>query len=87
MSLALTADAPTAILHYRHVNQAAPWQSLEMTLDGADHHAELPATYTDSPYPLQYYFEVHPAEGRPWLYPGLDADLSNQPYFVVSHSR
>ena len=39
--------------------------------------------YTDSPYPLQYYFELRDARGHAWLYPGFRADLCNQPYFVV----
>jgi hypothetical protein len=39
-----------ARLFYRHINQAEYWQSTnDMT---------VPGSYTDSPYPLQYYFEV-----------------------------
>ncbi len=83
--LDVTVDAPTVRLYYRHVNQAEPWQSLDMTSSGDRHRAEIPSMYTDTLYPLQYYFEIHPREGRPWLYPGLDEDLSNQPYFVVRH--
>jgi hypothetical protein len=45
--------------------------------------AAIPADYTQSPYPLQYYFEVFEAGGAA-LYPGFSPDLSNQPYFVVS---
>ena len=83
LTLTCSAGAPTVRLHYRHVNQAGLWQSVEMTALGGENHAEIPAMYTASPYPLQYYFEVRPAAGRPWLYPGLDEDLSNQPYFVI----
>jgi len=83
LALDVTTDAPAVRLHYRHVNQAEPWHVLGMTATGAAHHAEIPAAYTDSPYPLEYYFEVRPAGGRPWLYPGLDDAFSNQPYFVV----
>jgi hypothetical protein len=42
----------------------------------------IPASYTESPYPLQYYFELRDANGAT-LYPALSAGLSNQPYFVL----
>jgi hypothetical protein len=73
--LKATCDAPGR-LWYRHVNQAERWISAELK-DGA---ATVPAAYTDSPYPLQYYFEF-----RTFLYPGLGPDLTNQPYFVVRY--
>jgi hypothetical protein len=38
---------------------------------------------TSTPYPLQYWFELRTASGHAWFWPGLDADLSNQPYFVM----
>ena len=43
----------------------------------------IPGEYTDSPYPLMYFFELHANNGQAWFSPGLTADLSNQPYFVV----
>ena len=46
----------------------------------------VPAGYTEAPYPILYYFEVHSAAGST-IYPGFDADLSNQPYYVVRSSR
>lgn len=70
-------------LWYRHVNQAERWQSVAMERTGADRRAAIPASYTDSPHSLQYYFEVRMAPGRAWLYPGFAPDLANQPYFVV----
>ena len=33
--------------------------------------AAVPADYTGSPYPLQYYFEVRDSQGRCRLLPGL----------------
>jgi hypothetical protein len=45
--------------------------------------ASIPAAYTDSPYPLQYYFELRTGPGTAWLYPGLGTNLAAQPYFVV----
>ena len=70
-------------LYYRHVTQAERWLSMEM--EGADrrYRAAIPAGYTASPYPLQYYFECKDGPEKAWLYPGFAADLANQPYFVV----
>jgi hypothetical protein len=84
-SLALHAatDAKSGRLYYRHVNQAERWESAELR-DGA---AAIPAAYTDSPYPLQYYFEFHTGPDKAFLYPGFAPDLANQPYFVASRRR
>jgi hypothetical protein len=43
----------------------------------------IPGSYTDTPYPLQYYFELSDEAGRAWLFPDLGANLSEQPYFVL----
>ena len=72
----------SALLWYRHVNQAERYQSIEMRLEDAQAHAAIPASYTDSPFPIQYYFELS-QEGRAFLYPSLGSELTNQPYFVV----
>jgi hypothetical protein len=70
-------------MHYRHVNQAESYETAPMVRDGNALTAEIPGRYSDSPYPLQYYFELRRDAGAAWLYPGFAADLSNQPYFVV----
>ncbi len=75
-----------AQLHYRHTQQAEAWRSTPMAASSGCHTGEIPGAYTDSPYPLQYYFEVRRESGRPWLHPGFAADLANQPYFVVASS-
>lgn len=69
-------------LHYRHVNQAESWLSVETKqLDGR-FVGRIPAAYADGAYPIQYYFAV--ADGAASrLYPGLNDSFSNQPYFVV----
>lgn len=74
-----------ARLWYRHLNQAERWQTMEMLrLTESDRfRASVSAAYADSPYPLQYYFEVSLNPEHVWLYPGFDATLANQPYFVV----
>ncbi|GAA2093792.1 hypothetical protein GCM10009841_03760 [Microlunatus panaciterrae] len=70
-------------LHYRHLNQGEDWVVTEMVGDGERQAASIPACYTDSAYPLTYFFTVHHRTGDAWLVPGLDRTLSNQPYHVV----
>src|SRR5439155_21520181 len=70
-------------LFYRHVNQAERYESVEMQRQDNRYGATLPGSYTDSNYPLQYYFELKQGPDIAGLYPGFTADLTNQPYFVV----
>jgi hypothetical protein len=53
-----------------------------MELKDGSYHATIAGNYTDSAYPLEYYFELKRGNSA-WIYPGLSADLANQPYFVV----
>jgi hypothetical protein len=75
----------SARLYYRHVNQAELWRSEEMQWRENSYRAAIPAEYTASPYPLQYYFELRDEPDNAWLYPGFGPELSNQPYFVMRH--
>jgi hypothetical protein len=70
-------------LYYRHVNQAERFESVEMELQSGKFRGTIPAAYTDSVYPLQYYFEISESEEKVGLYPGFAQDLANQPYYVV----
>jgi hypothetical protein len=74
-----------ARLWYRHFNQAERWQTMEMLpLPDSDRfRASLPASFTSSPWPVQYYFEARLGPERVWLYPGFDSTRANQPYFIV----
>ncbi|MEK7676394.1 MAG: twin-arginine translocation signal domain-containing protein [Verrucomicrobiota bacterium] len=74
-----------ARLHYRRVNQAEECQIVEFAAKENRYRQTIPGQYTNSPYPLMYYFELHDRNGQAWLYPGLASDLSNQPYFVLHH--
>jgi hypothetical protein len=65
------------------VNQAERWRAELMQAEGGRWRAEIPHEYTQSPYPLQYYFELRAAPGSAVLYPGLGDDLTGQPYFVA----
>jgi hypothetical protein len=47
------------------------------------HYAVIPAGYTKSEFPLQYYFEIRKTKSEASLYPGLGDDLTSQPYFVL----
>ena len=88
-ALALELMGPilaSARLHYRHVNQAERWQSVVMDRKGNVYVAVIPSEYTDSPFPLQYYFELKSAPDLAWVYPGFPADLAGQPYHVIRSS-
>jgi hypothetical protein len=84
--LALTITTPTtvteAILWYRHVNHGERWLSTPMQKVLSSHKAAIPATYTNSPYPLQYYFELRTATSAT-LHPPFNPTWSNQPYYAV----
>jgi hypothetical protein len=71
------------ILRYRHVNQAETYCQTSMERDAISYHAAIPASYTDSAYPLEYFFVLRGQDDHAWLYPGFERDLANQPYFVV----
>jgi hypothetical protein len=70
-------------LHYRRVNQAERWQSEHMQSNGRLWRAAIPSEYTQSPYALQYYFELKEAPESAALYPGFSEQNTGQPYFVV----
>jgi len=90
VSIALTVrnrDAMAVRLRYRRVNQAEACVVADMAGGGGCFEATVPGDYTDSPYPLQYWFELRDASGEAWPWPGFNAELSNQPYFVVRQAR
>lgn len=72
----------SAQLFYRHVNHGERWRSMAMSQEGDSYRAAIPAAYTSSPYPLQYYFVLQNGT-QTALYPGFNITLSNQPYFAV----
>jgi hypothetical protein len=77
---------PTAVnLRFRRVNQGEVWQSTPMVLMQETFRGQIPGRYADSSFPIQYYFEMRPHSGAPFLYPGLGLNptLYTQPYFVV----
>jgi hypothetical protein len=87
IELRLDEPADSVHLYYRHVNQAERYQTVAMEGAGGKRTATIPSAYTDSAYPIEYYFEVAVAPGRKVLHPGLSPSLTQQPYFVVRQSR
>jgi hypothetical protein len=85
LALAFPADQPQKAvrLFYRRVNQAEVWHAVPMQASAGSWQGEIPATYTDSAYPLQYYFEPTDPAGVAWIYPGVGTALARQPYLVL----
>jgi len=83
VEFAAEKDYASVRLHYRHVNQAERWQNEPLQSDGRVWRSEIPSEYTQSPYALQYYFELKEAPESAALYPGFGEQLTGQPYFVV----
>jgi hypothetical protein len=73
----------TVTLHYRHLNQGEPYESVPMTGEGGEFSATIPGAYTDSDYPLSYYFVLTAESGDAWIAPGLEHSLADQPYHVI----
>jgi hypothetical protein len=63
-------------------DQAEAWQVADASPETGGFAASIPAVYTGTTFPLQYYFELRGAQ-RADLFPGLAGDLANQPYFVT----
>jgi hypothetical protein len=77
----------TVILHYRHVDQGERWKQMEMQRGDSGFAVAISAEYTQSPFALQYYFELRDESGVAWLYPAFNAALSNQPYYAVEREN
>ncbi|MBS7701599.1 MULTISPECIES: hypothetical protein [unclassified Chelatococcus] len=74
------------ILRYRHVNQSETHRSVAMTRASSNWIATIPAAFTDTAFPIQYYV-VASAGGRQWPLPGLGVGLDQRPYFVARQER
>ncbi|MFC1762805.1 hypothetical protein ACFL6U_12100 [Planctomycetota bacterium] len=80
-------EADEVHLYYRHVNQAVNWQVATMKTDGEKYVAIIPGHYTQTRYPMEYYFAIDTGQKGIALYPGLDENLANMPYYVVRQKR
>ena len=70
-------------LRYRHVDQAERWQRLAMRANGKAFSTEIAGIYTQSPFAIEYCFELYTKDNAAWLAPGFNAALSSQPYYTV----
>jgi hypothetical protein len=86
LSFTAPTSTTTSILWYRHVNHGERWNSVPMQKAGSSYSGVVPASYTNSPYPMQYYFELHTIDAAT-LHPPLNPTLSNQPYYSVMPAR
>lgn len=69
-------------LHYRQVNQSINWKKIKLNKKFNNFSANIPAPYTKTPFPIQYYFEFTD-ENVSSFSPGLTMNLSNQPYYLL----
>ena len=87
LSAGLIAKRAAAVrgvsLRFRPVNQALAFRTSEMTRSGDTFTVRIPNADLDGAYALAYAFVVRETSGVAWRYPGLGADLCQQPYFVV----
>ncbi len=85
--LSLRLSAPESVtrvlLHYRRVDQAENYVVVAMEQQGSQYSTSVPAAYTQTEYPLEYFFEVNNVDGTAVLHPGFTPGLTSQPYFVV----
>ena len=88
LPLALVASgqdgADSVHLYYRHVNQGERWVSVAMQRSQNGYKAAIPGEYTNSVYPLQYYFVLRRGADAAWFFPSFNASLSNQPYYAIA---
>ncbi|HWB87218.1 MAG TPA: hypothetical protein VG675_23945 [Bryobacteraceae bacterium] len=85
LNILLTLEKPAASvkLYYRHVDQAERYEAVEMEAQQRRYRSSIPGSYTNSVFPLEYYFEVRESPESATIYPGLSANLTQRPYFVV----
>ena len=83
IKISIEQTIESVVLYYRHVNHAERFKTVEMQRTNKSYRATIPADYTDTLYPLQYYFEVREKPDNAWLYPGLTVNLTQQPYFIL----
>jgi hypothetical protein len=86
LTIATPAVVTGSTLWYRHVNHGERWLSAPMQKTGNAHRASVPGSYTNSPYPLQYYFELRMADAA-ILHPPFNPTLSNQPYYAIMQAK
>ena len=69
-------------LHYREVNQSKKWIKRKLVKIKNVYNVTIPANFTDTDYPIQYYFEFENKQFSSFA-PGFNKFLSNQPYYLL----
>jgi len=72
-------------LHYRKVNQLEKWHKQQINLKNNNFIGIIPSGYTNTNYPLQYYFEFND-KNISFFAPGFNNSLSNQPYYTLRNN-
>jgi hypothetical protein len=83
IEIKITNKCKRVELYYRQVNQSKRWQTNELEFDGGSFKGEIPANYTSSRFPLQYYFKIEMDSNEKVLFPAFNESLSNVPYYVL----
>jgi len=85
VALEISGDAlPASVrLAYRRMNHAETYKYLDMDRATGKFTASIDGTYSASPYPLQYYFEVQGDQNRAAIFPGFEPGFTGQPYYVI----
>lgn len=73
-------DAGT--LYYRHLNQGERYATLPLVKQDAGLVATIPAAYTKTNFPIQYYFELR-NDASASMYPGFKENFTGTPYFLI----
>jgi hypothetical protein len=58
---------------------------VDMVKEGAVFTGLIPADYTNSPFPLAYYFEISTRDGA-FRHPGFQSDFLGTPCFIVQQA-
>ena len=85
LTVRVMAEAPESVksmrLRYRHLTQFEDYQSVEMTFDekAKEYSAQIPESFRDAKWKLQYFVEVIGKNGSGRMYPDLETET---PYVV-----
>ena len=70
-------------INYRNVNQSEKWKRQRIKIKDKKLYTKISNNYLNKNYPIQYYFESI-KENYALFCPGINKNLSNQPYYVYN---
>jgi hypothetical protein len=74
-------------VRYRAMNQSRSYETRDMERVGDRLTATIPGNELDHDYPLAYAFVMFDGRRHAWRHPGIGAELTSQPYFVIRPAR